>query len=233
MKNFSIRKVLVSFILLSLVLFSFTDLTLDASAATKVKITQKTYKNSAIKYPQVTGLSNKSAQKKMNTAFTDAANTAYTSLQENEKEEKAMKSTSFCKDMPAFCNFNFEASYKIKYNAHGKLSVLYYEYAYTGGAHGLSNVTSYNFDINTGKRNYLNDVLKTKSNFSKIHHYLFNKTKNDSNLFIDNSSDLPLNKDTQFFYDHTGIFLIYQEYEIAPYSAGYPTLKVPSTLYKK
>lgn len=150
------------------------------------------------------------------------------------KEQEKIQNEDYCKEIPSACQYSYQTSYEVKYNANGKLSIIYFDYVYTGGAHGNGFATLYNFDINTGKHYQINDILKIPANYSNVTEYVFQylSTHEPNSNFVKNISDFNINKDTQFSFADDGINLIFQEYEVAPYAAGNPQVFVPSSVYK-
>ncbi|WP_147534565.1 DUF3298 and DUF4163 domain-containing protein [Bacillus marasmi] len=187
-----------------------------------------------ITYPQVSGVSSKSSQESINAALTGAAKKAYDAYLNLMKEQEEIQNEDYCKEMPDSCHFAYDLSYEVKYNADGKLSISFYDYTYTGGAHGNGVVSVYNFDIKTGKQYQISDMLKTPDAFSKVTEYAFNylSTNRPYSSFVTNKADFTINENTQFSYGDDGIFLIFQEYEVASYADGHPAIFVPTSVYK-
>lgn len=183
-----------------------------------VKITKKKYKNiSDLSYPQVSGLKNKKAQDKINQTFTNHAKKAYKAYVKTHKKDKS---------------YEYITKYKVKYNQDGKLSILLNNYIYEGGAHGMNVVTSYNFKVSSGKQVKISDILTSKQKYTKVQQYAYKYMSTHDGFYVDKQSDVPVNKNSQFYYSKDGIYLIFQEYDVAPYSAGTPSVKIPSSVYK-
>jgi hypothetical protein len=128
--------------------------------------------------------------------------------------------------------YQYDVSYKVKYVTSKQLSLLFYDYEYTGGAHGITAVTSYNFNANTGKQYSLTDILNTKSKVLKVQKYAYQALHKLYPEFVQKVSDVPVNKNTSFYFTKGGIYLLFQEYDVAPYAAGNPVVKIPDSLYK-
>ncbi|MED3751655.1 DUF4163 domain-containing protein, partial [Geobacillus stearothermophilus] len=104
-----------------------------------VKIIKRTYKDT-FDYPQVTGLISKSAQDKINETLAKhvrASYNAYMELERTEQEHREQYSGDFPESM---LDYEYKMSYEVKYNENNLLSILIYDYMYTGGAHGMSTV---------------------------------------------------------------------------------------------
>lgn len=228
-------KIVLSLLLIFPLFFFTSSFTNKSNAASsKVKITDTLYKGkSFLIYPQVSGLKNNTAQKKINAVLTSHVKHSYQSYLQLKENEKEIKNEDFCKENPSSCNYTFNTRYEVKYNAGGVLSILLYDDSYTGGAHGMSVVTSYNFNISSGYKITLNDVLKSKKSYQKVKKYVSDYMLKHPDLFFDpTTNDFTINKDTSFNYTKEGIGLVFQEYEIAPYAAGTPSINIPIYIYK-
>jgi hypothetical protein len=214
-------------ILMVAALFVMSGLSLEhtEAASVKAKWVEHTYKNKKfLRYPQITGLSSKTAEKKINEALLKHIQGSYKTYLEVMKEGKADHSTHF--------PYQYDVSYKVKYATSNQLSLLFNDYQYTGGAHGITAVTSYNFNANTGKQYRLTDIVKTKSKVLKVQKYAYKALHKLYPDFVQKVSDVPVNKNTQFYFTKGGIYLLFQEYDVAPYAAGNPVVKIPESLYK-
>jgi hypothetical protein len=106
---------------------------------------------------------------------------------------------------------------------------------YSGGAHGLGFVTTYKFNLQTGKQYKLSEILTSESKFTKVTKYAKKYMINHPDIFF--ADDVTLNdfkvaNTHPFYFTKNGFYLIFQEYEVAPYAAGNPIIKVPSSVYK-
>ena len=198
------------------------------------KITKQNYKNlSDITYPQISGLK-KTAQDKINKVLKAHAKKSYASyLETQQREKEAQKDVKQCKEFPYSCQYEYTLTYQVKYNQDGKLSILVYDYTYEGGAHGLAAVTSYNFTISSGSQVKINNILTSSNKYQKVQKYAYTYMKKHPEIFyVTKQSEVPVHKNSQFYYTSDGIYLIFQSYEVGPYSSGHPTVKVPSSVYK-
>ncbi|MFN2747992.1 DUF3298 and DUF4163 domain-containing protein [Bacillus sp. z60-18] len=125
----------------------------------------------------------------------------------------------------------YETSYKVKYNEGGKLSFLIYNYQYTGGAHGMYTVTSYNYDLNKHQQVLLTDLLNNQAKIEKAKNYIYSYITEHADRFYSDiqKSDISLDENTAFYYTNSGISIVFQQYDIAPYAAGNQEIKIPSS----
>lgn len=202
-----------------------------------VKITKHRYQNT-IDYPQVSGLISKSAQDKINETIKKHVRASYNGLVELEKQEKELREEYYDpeNDYEFWYNFEYNMSYEIKYNENNLLSILIYDYSYTGGVHGLTSVTSYNFNVLTGQQLKLGNVAKSQTALNKIKKYAITDLTNRANrgemIFKEFLHDMKINNERPFYFTSNGIVIKFYEYEVAPYAAGMPEVKVPYSVFK-
>lgn len=124
----------------------------------------------------------------------------------------------------------------IRFNQRCRLSVSFVDESYTGGAHGMHLETVYNFNLRTGKRYILSDVIRSKKELNKVNDYLKKQMadlkKQGRYDFFDNTFKSIDLKKNQFYFVDRGIVIVFQEYEVAPYSNGIIHLEVPFRVFK-
>lgn len=125
------------------------------------------------------------------------------SYQEYLKNKKAGEQQGF--------KTEYRTSFSVKYNAAGKLSIQTLNYIYSGGAHGLTSVQSFNYDLKAQKRVTLDQILNTKTKVSKTRDYLYSYIKKHDELFFPDvkKEDITLNKDTMFYFTANGIAIVF------------------------
>ena len=124
-------------------------------------------------YPQVINLKNKSAQDKINATLKQYIQTAYNGYLNNKAEEKERRQDYFNKnghEVPKEeeyrYTYEYTVSYEVKFNENNLLSIVMNDDMYTGGAHGTTIVTSYNFNILTGQQLFVGDIAKNQTNLN-------------------------------------------------------------------
>jgi len=108
-------------------------------------------------------------------------------------------------------------------------------YQYTGGAHGLSVKTPYNFDLTTGKEINLSDLFEEKNTYKKlINQEIQKQIKEDPDKFFPDEVEVFSGiSENQPFYINDGKLIIYfGQYDIAPYSSGIIEFEIPSSVLK-
>ncbi|XCF06300.1 DUF3298 domain-containing protein [Tamlana crocina] len=98
-------------------------------------------------------------------------------------------------------------------------------YTNTGGAHGLSNISFLNFNATTGNRISNEKLITDLEAFKKMAKPYFDKAiaEKEHAIFDTEAFQLPAN----IGYTEDGLVLLYNTYEIAPYSTGIIEFKIP------
>lgn len=204
----------------------------ENSLARHIKITEQKLNNAPIKYPQISGASNQAAQQKINNILkqgAELANNNRLKLLEDEKEAKAKWDSSQGPWRP----YEYVFTYKVLYNNLDKLSVIYNEYSYTGGAHGMTIGTTFNFDVKTGEIVPLSKLINENTKSVQEYAYQQLQKKYKGYVLIKSPNEIDLtDKNRLWAFDHAGIKLIFKEYEVAAYAAGMPEVFIPLQVYQ-
>ncbi|WP_432357961.1 DUF3298 and DUF4163 domain-containing protein [Sporosarcina sp. UB5] len=114
------------------------------------------------------------------------------------------------------------ATFEIKNNQRGILSLNLIVYSFTGGAHGMTIIKSLTFNVKTGKQYELKDLFKPGSDYVK---------KLSDIIRVDIKKwDIPLldppfkeiRPDQDFYIADTSVIIYFQLYEITAYAWGFP-----------
>lgn len=140
------------------------------------------------------------------------------------------------------------ASVGIAYNQAPWLSLVIHSYSYTGGAHGLSGADTVLFDTRTGDVLELRDLFRDEAALAKYHglvaqallseygDMLFEEQANQLRAYLADRSrqldrfragDMGYGTSTAFTITPRGIRMVFQQYEVAPYAVGMPTVTIP------
>lgn len=163
-----------------------------------------------IRYPQLSGLSNRDAQKAINKVV----------KQQAESFAADAKTKSQKRDSELERKYEFNGNYLVTFNREGVLSIVTEHDEYRGGAHGSTLRKGYTFSLKDGKQITINDLLHSSMNAKKKLN-----TKLKENIKKDGYADVfnGLKEDPDFYVKETGLTIFYQQYEIAPYAVGFPT----------
>ncbi len=103
-------------------------------------------------------------------------------------------------------------------------------YLNTGGAHGNMNISFLNFNSQTGEILQIEDYIKNRKDFLKLVESHFD-LEIEKKLDEDNFNDYFFGDDFQLpeniGFSDEGIILLYNVYEIAPYSKGITEFTIP------
>jgi len=128
-------------------------------------------------------------------------------------------------------NLVWEATFdgEVMYQSSDIISIALSSYTNTGGAHGNSYITFYNFDTTNGKELELNQIINDIDTFTEIANtYFISKVNNNTSESI---ADYFYGKDFQLpeniGYNEEGLVLLYNTYEIASYAMGITEFTIP------
>lgn len=228
---------IVSFTILSPASIKATPISLILSGKLtngSVQIKTKQIKSSSdiinidLKVPVLKGMNNKDFQNKINTKFLrDALDF------KNQIEKSAVEFQKYAKEhnIPQR-PFEANLSYKVTYNKDNLLSITFYYYKFTGGAHGGMYVISYNIDLKGGRTLALADLFKPGSGFKeKANVEILQQMINDGKPYFENAFK-SISDNQPFYIEDRSIVIYFQEYEIAPYAAGIPKFKLPLSTFE-
>ncbi|WP_339306467.1 DUF4163 domain-containing protein [Paenibacillus sp. FSL R5-0519] len=208
------RKYLLSLllVLLSLVIV----LPSNMASAANGKVTLKSYSYKGQPYVQVVNHPNKNAAAKMNKELkAHAVNAAAIA---NSKDIKQNKS------------YYYKTSVQTAYNKQNALSIVYYTYVYTGGAHDMQGVETFNYNSSNGNRIYMKDFLDSRTKIVRANVYLQSVLEKrsladpGSILYTDTIIDI---QKGAFYYNDKGFTLKFIPYEVAPFSEGFIDVYIP------
>ncbi|MGL5329010.1 MAG: DUF3298 and DUF4163 domain-containing protein [Peptostreptococcaceae bacterium] len=130
-----------------------------------------------------------------------------------------------------YVKYQYEAysDYKVEYNKNNMISIPITTYEFSGGAHGMTYLKAFNYDLATGKEIKLKDIFDGCSNYKDI-------INESIKLEIDKNNDLyfsgeegfkGISNNQDFYINDDGIVVFFQLYDIAPYYVGIPKFKIP------
>jgi hypothetical protein len=131
----------------------------------------------------------------------------------SRKEIETLSSASF--------PWNLDLDYK-KYESDTIISYVVQGYEYTGGAHGNSFVTSFNFDKKTGKKIGIEDIVANENTFKA----LSNMANKELVVDYPEGADAEPDNWSVWYVDDTSITFVFMTYQIAAYVTGQQELKV-------
>lgn len=159
-------------------------------------------------YPSVGGISDINVQKKINNTI---LNVVYRMIEDQ----------GYYKNTETTITGYFE----IKNNQRGILSLTLSNYAFSGGAHGMTIMKSLTFNVETGEEYGLSQLFKPGSNYVKVLSEMVKVQIKERDIPV--IEEFCTIKPNQDFYIADKILVLYfQLYELAPYAYGFPQFPI-------
>ncbi len=130
----------------------------------------------------------------------------------------------------------FEAyvEYQVTYNENCALSLYFDQYEYAGGAHGLTLRYSDSWNLVRSKKIEMIDLYPHRNNLKDmlagvIIEQIDAANNPEESIYFEDYAKLVREtlKPNNFYLVPEGVVLYFQEYDIAPYSTGFPTFVIP------
>lgn len=228
--------VLVSIFMLTALIFKLNmpyakDTNKDVDVVTQTL--KENYKgiNFDIKYPEV-NLSDEHVKNKINASLKQSVYDFKKYIEDIYNETNSLYSGDADKSLDTF---DYEGSSEFEYEIVGNILSIKMKYVqFTGGAHPMTHVRGFNFDLKTGNDLKLEEIFNDKGKKEYID--LINKeimnviNKNPDNYFVEEFKGIGNN--TEYYLTKDGLNVFFQLYEIAPYSAGIPEFLIPYSKIK-
>ncbi|WP_162515412.1 PdaC/SigV domain-containing protein [Paenibacillus pinistramenti] len=126
---------------------------------------------------------------------------------------------------------SLDAVYKVSYNEKGLLSLYLDYYLYLGGAHGDTIRTPYTFDLTTGNVLSLKEAAGNKAEYVTIINNEIQKQIKSRNLSL-LTPFKTIESDRDYFLNHNGIVIYFDEYEYTPFALGLPEFTIPYSKFE-
>ncbi|WP_110114622.1 DUF3298 and DUF4163 domain-containing protein [Bacillus sp. CGMCC 1.16541] len=154
--------------------------------------------------PIIHGLTNATAQYRINTSIMQAVNKM---IQNQGYDENPDTEVS--------------GYYEIKNNQRGILSLTLVNFAYSGGAHGITVTKSLTFDTQTGKKYKLKELFNEDSDYVKVLSDFVGKQIKDRDIPLI-SEYKGISPEQDFYIADKSLVLFFQLYDLTPYVYGFP-----------
>ncbi|MGC5327476.1 DUF3298 and DUF4163 domain-containing protein [Brevibacillus sp. SYSU BS000544] len=185
-------------------------------ASTRATILEKRYERPRLhlRYPKIQGLSNPFAEQKINHTIQQLL-------------------FSLIRDQ-GYANpvTDITATYKVRLNKNGVLSITYEVYSYTqGAAHGLTVMKSTTFQLETGKLVSFESLFKPNSKYrSIINAKIKSETKENQVPLI--KEFVTISPDQDYYLTDDALIAYFQLYEYTSYAYGFPEFSIPFSYLK-
>ena len=164
----------------------------------------------------------------INSTISNTVTTAKDKIEKDSEEYKKSYEADSNKDNTIKYQYEAIYNYKIAYNKNNILSIPLTMYEFTGGAHGLTNIKSFNYGLSTGKELKLEDLFKANSNYKEVinNHIKEEISKQPENYFQGQDGFSSIKDNQDFYISDEGIVIYFSLYDIAPYSSGIPMFTI-------
>jgi hypothetical protein len=160
--------------------------------------------NLTVYYPAVTGLANPAAQQRINRTIYDTT-------------EQLIEDQGYYQNPQT----DVLGYYEIKTNERDILSLTLENYAFAGGAHGLTIIRSLTFNVNNGIKYSLGDLFRAGSDYvSVLSDIVAAQIKERDVPLLDGFNGI--SPDQYYYIADKCLVLYFQLYDITPYAYGFP-----------
>ena len=120
------------------------------------------------------------------------------------------------------------ADYTIEYDQNGLLNILFQDYLYTGGAHGMTYRSGYLLDLNTGKTYAsLEDLFKDGTDYISLLSAEVKKGFDALDIPLLTPPFVQIRPDQGFYINDDDLVIYTDLYEYTAYAAGFPEFRIP------
>lgn len=155
-------------------------------------------------YPVVSGLGNYWVQEKING---DILRLVYALLDKQGYYENPMTTVT--------------GTYELKNNQRGILSLSIINYAFSGGAHGMTYIKSLNLDIGTGRNYRLSSLFKPGSDYIGRLSEIIKRQIEEREIPVINEFTT-IRPEQDYYIADKALVIYFQLYELTPYAYGFP-----------
>ncbi|MCC3867485.1 DUF3298 and DUF4163 domain-containing protein [Terrisporobacter mayombei] len=170
----------------------------------------------------------KSINKINNEIYNYIANFKGNIEKQSEEYKKDYEISNKHSSLPKFV-YEAYSQYNVTYNENNLVSIPILTYEFTGGAHGMSVLKSFNYNLKSGEELKLSNIFKDNVDYKNIiNTYIKKEIKKNKDLYFTGKEGFKGIDDNQGFYLKNDKLIIYfQLYEIAPYYVGIPKFEIP------
>lgn len=147
---------------------------------------------------------------------------------QSEEYKKEYEISNKESSLPKFI-YEAYSQYDVTYNENNLVSIPILTYEFTGGAHGMSVLKSFNYNLKSGEELKLKSIFKDNVNYkSIINTYIKKEIKKNNDLYFTGKEGFKgIDDDQGFYLENDKLVIYFQLYEIAPYYVGIPKFKIP------
>jgi hypothetical protein len=123
--------------------------------------------------------------------------------------------------------YDYYLNYLVKRNQGKLLSLLFEDYYFTGGAHGMGYKFSYNFNLATGRQYSLADLFSDGVDYLALLNGQIRRQIAADKHMADAYHFDSIAPEQVFYLTDNALVICFQSYEIGPYSEGKPEFTLP------
>lgn len=153
-----------------------------------------------VKYPQFEGIENDYVQRKINMDIKVIIDKFVDTCQKDKYNREA------------------KGDYKLHYMDAEKVSFELLTYVYSGGAHGMTQLKGYTYNLKTGQTYALTQLFDFRP--TEINQKIFAHAKENDVFLFSDFKGIKIYPDNYYLNEAGKPVLLFQQYEIAPYSSG-------------
>jgi len=174
-----------------------------------------------LRIPVFNGIKDKKVEARLNKSIESELTKNYQTLY---KEAVSFHKASLKDKNLHFLQYEVSSNFKVRFSGKNLISLSMDTYEFTGGAHGNPGVTCYNIDTKTGKLILLKNLFKSDVDYKTLLNTEIAAKIKELNSDVYTFESIT---DNQAFYIKDGkLYIVFQSYEIAPYSEGRPTFSI-------
>ncbi|WP_051273128.1 stalk domain-containing protein [Desulfotruncus alcoholivorax] len=198
----------------------------------KIESTSATLKITA-QIPVISGLQDTAWQKELNRQIMDKFDKAKADMAKNVQDYENYVKSNGRPPIPLELFISYD-----QVTTGSVLSLAVETYEFTGGAHGMAWKDYYNIDTKNNRLLTLRDLFKENVDYKSIINREINRQirlslQNGDGIYFEGDMGFKSVSDNQNYYiDGDNLVVCFGEYEIAPYAAGMPEIKIPLSLLK-
>ncbi|MED1915974.1 DUF3298 and DUF4163 domain-containing protein [Bacillus thuringiensis] len=184
-----------------------------------------------VSIPVISGMKDKAFEAKLNATLLKEAQTGLAEGQKAGKEDAAEAKKHGWEPRPHALDISYEV-----HNAGKLVSFSVQTYIYTGGAHGMTDVTYYTIDNQAkAKELKLADLFQPGYDYRTILNQIISqqiKAKTEADGFNPYDAFESIREDQGFSFKDGNLVIHFGQYEIAAYAAGMPEFSIPAHRYQ-
>ncbi|MFF2533066.1 DUF3298 and DUF4163 domain-containing protein [Brevibacillus sp. NPDC058079] len=184
-----------------------------------------------VSIPVISGMKDKAFEAKLNATLLKEAQTGLAEGQKAGKEDAAEAKKQGWEPRPHALDISYEV-----HNAGKLVSFSVQTYIYTGGAHGMTDVTYYTIDNQAkAKELKLADLFQPGYDYRTILNQIISqqiKAKTEADGFNPYDAFESIREDQGFSFKDGNLVIHFGQYEIAAYAAGMPEFSIPAHRYQ-